>query len=569
MKKFFKSLFSQKGQTLVLYALLASLMFMVGGAAVDLGWYYYNVAKLQNAADAAAMAGALKLESDNDKNPKLVSSYPDENKRWTVDNNSKKSSADKQAEAYLKKNWDTKNKPITNSDKFFLYEGKTDSNLYYVVNLKSDFTHLFSILDSENYGLGKFDIVVNSVAKLDYYFEENQPEPDTSTDDPPSQPEAPPEIKTELKKIVAKNVVSGNWELEKARESNYWKEENAQTELKKNPNNYFIWAAKYNIYPSYKKWLNYNSKANMTDKSPYYRYAEVSVAPGNGEDKTTLSVKGEKFPDSITLGFRQDIVRVENGKNTVFLEDWDIRNPKPPSPYDRKTEVMYININKKSNEQYYWNESCDLRIHNIFNFKVFEPRFKEDENTPSDILWVRVESEAFLPLYMLGINKSSHVQYKSVRQIILNMNEDNTVKDSDGKFKYRPVVLFYLGPEKIDINSTVRDSKPVILNLNKNFRGILFAPYSPVILTGNGHFQGFIVAKEYLTFKEGTDSEHHHKINHSNCPEMWINDYGEVLTERTDITKYGTYDSLNIESFEEYGYNVADDSLDNLLIYSK
>ena len=37
------------------------------------------------------------------------------------------------------------------------------------------------------------------------------------------------------------------------------------------------------------------------------------------------------------------------------------------------------------------------------------------------------------------------------------------------------------------------------LNLEKDFRGILFAPNSPVCIKGNGHkLQGFVVAKEFI-----------------------------------------------------------------------
>ena len=52
----------------------------------------------------------------------------------------------------------------------------------------------------------------------------------------------------------------------------------------------------------------------------------------------------------------------------------------------------------------------------------------------------------------------------------------------------------------------MRDSKPVILNLNANFRGVIYAPNSPVTVIGNGHkFKGFIIAKEFLKLKTDKD----------------------------------------------------------------
>ncbi|MBR0288626.1 MAG: pilus assembly protein, partial [Selenomonadaceae bacterium] len=53
--------FKQRGQVLVLYALLIPLLFLFAGVGLDLGWYYLNVSRLQNAADAAVIAGAYKL----------------------------------------------------------------------------------------------------------------------------------------------------------------------------------------------------------------------------------------------------------------------------------------------------------------------------------------------------------------------------------------------------------------------------------------------------------------------------------------------------------------------------
>ncbi|MBR2733369.1 MAG: pilus assembly protein [Selenomonadaceae bacterium] len=53
--------FLQRGQVIILYALLIPLMFLFVGIGLDLGWYYLNVSRLQNAADAAALAGATEL----------------------------------------------------------------------------------------------------------------------------------------------------------------------------------------------------------------------------------------------------------------------------------------------------------------------------------------------------------------------------------------------------------------------------------------------------------------------------------------------------------------------------
>ena len=62
-KKFFK----RRGQVIVFYALMIPIFLTFAGVGLDLGWYYLNVSRLQNAADASALAGA-KVVIDASKN---------------------------------------------------------------------------------------------------------------------------------------------------------------------------------------------------------------------------------------------------------------------------------------------------------------------------------------------------------------------------------------------------------------------------------------------------------------------------------------------------------------------
>ncbi len=64
MFKRIKQCFIQRGQVAVFYALMVPMILLVGGAGVDLGWYYLNVSRMQNAADAAVMAGAWEFLED-------------------------------------------------------------------------------------------------------------------------------------------------------------------------------------------------------------------------------------------------------------------------------------------------------------------------------------------------------------------------------------------------------------------------------------------------------------------------------------------------------------------------
>ena len=549
-------LLNQKGQTLILYVLLTPMLFFAGGAAADLGWYYLNVAQLQNAADAAALAGAQVINEKN--NSILIRKFPDNeqfSENLSEDIAAKKNDADDRAKKFLNENWN--NGAITSKEN--LYKNESSAlNLYYVVQLDyNSFKHLFNILDN----LGDNKISVSAIAKLNII--------------PPQTPIVEDDTE-ELQRLKAQNVISGNWEVEAAKLSGKrWK---AATERL---DNYYIQNSLH-TYDSDKTWINYNSKTNTYDDGANYRYAIVDVEPANSYARiktdgwTTYTNEKDLYklrnPDSLTFGFRQDITRVLPGgleiqsdgsvkkvgtvTDAAFEKDWDIRRD---DPYNRKTEVRYINQNGGSK---YWYPSCDIRIHNVFDLKNFEVRQdKITEENPYDILWVRIESEAFIPVQWFGVSgKDNHFEYKSVRQIVINAAEDNTIME-EGKYKYRPYVMFYDGPEKIDMDSPIRNSKPVILNLNANFRGILFAPNSPVIINDNGYtFEGFVVAREYYELaKIGSPVKYNDNI--------YVDKFGEVAYSLSSRTKCGTFKNFNIGDFEDYGYEVEDNSQENLFIY--
>jgi hypothetical protein len=54
----------ERGQTLVVAALLLTLLLAIAGIAVDLSWFGFNLIRMQRAADAAALAGVVYLPGD-------------------------------------------------------------------------------------------------------------------------------------------------------------------------------------------------------------------------------------------------------------------------------------------------------------------------------------------------------------------------------------------------------------------------------------------------------------------------------------------------------------------------
>lgn len=62
--KQFNRKYKRRGQALVFYAVLIPTLFAFAGVGLDLGWYYLTVYRMQNAADAAVLAGAWKMLDD-------------------------------------------------------------------------------------------------------------------------------------------------------------------------------------------------------------------------------------------------------------------------------------------------------------------------------------------------------------------------------------------------------------------------------------------------------------------------------------------------------------------------
>ena len=157
--------FKRRGQVLVFYALLIPLLFMFAGVGLDLGWYYLNVSRLQNAADAAVVAGAQKLITTEDfssyEYKGLVDKYS-----GTRDEDKDTKAGDEEAQKYAVKNLgftqdvdfgtaeepDIKTFIIDNWSKggdpkvepeYWLY--KDDDKYYYIVKLTESIQHFFPI----------------------------------------------------------------------------------------------------------------------------------------------------------------------------------------------------------------------------------------------------------------------------------------------------------------------------------------------------------------------------------------------------------------------------------------
>ena len=144
---------------------------------------------------------------------------------------------------------------------------------------------------------------------------------------------------------------------------------------------------------------------------------------------------------------------------------------------------------------------------------------RTDEPNKLDPLFIRIESEE----YNTGSGSTSWVT-NTARDININILADNTPKSTiAGKYYYRPMLFFYDGPVgDNDERGTGRKSRTVTLNLDKDFRGVLYAPNSPVCVQGNGHkFQGIIVA-ERIVDAAGNTIEMPGELNSTTNPDFQL-----------------------------------------------
>ena len=231
-----------------------------------------------------------------------------------------------------------------------------------------------------------------------------------------------------------------------------------------------------------------------------FKYScDVSDIPNYSSTLKSIEAKSEKSNPDITYNFTNKVSSISKADaikyrvHTIFNLDsvWEVRT------------------NKTTSEKY---------------TNYYRGKGKSVPSVPdTDPLYVRIESEE--------LNEADgDKQNTTVRQIFINVNVDNTKATTETYWTWggwvtetvtpRPMVIFYEGPDRgltegvddSDKNSSQsgspkeaypnlswRDSKPVILNLNADFSGILFAPNSPVAINGNGHnFHGFVVAKEFV-----------------------------------------------------------------------
>ncbi|MBQ7705759.1 MAG: Tad domain-containing protein [Selenomonadaceae bacterium] len=550
LKKFFKNKI-QKGQSMVFFAIALPTLFMFVAAVIEFGWWFLNQSRLQNAADAAVLAGVNEILSEADAN--TVLSYDFVNKvpsGYSEIPIAKDAKGDTVALAYAEKNFTYV--PFRNETNFFERHSYRNSKLssatnstaqnyflypmYYEVELRGQVQHLFSILNN----FGEMSLHVKAIAKV-------------------SQ-----SIIAPLEKLKVKNVITGNWEVQnRYQDINKTKVENGQTvweydtkrlEYQNSSGQETLFTGQWNHYKEPNKAIYYTSgdefrrapvdvlvtQKNLGTNQAYKAYGSAFATPANGGNQ----YEWQKV-ESINLDWAQDFGFDWRNKWDYSVADWDIGYKVP------EDVTMLYKWNSKPKTDF----TANTRVHGFINFyeafpsiaKKVDKDGKENDNgnyyySP---LWARIESEPMWS-YLGPTQRQSTLD--TVHQIIISINESNWMEDdnngcpipitapekyhTDEQIIYRPIIFFYEGPETnadnlfllqkekndgipLDYNGlqrpTVRTqyrmSKPIILNLNADFCGVIYAPNSPVVIVHNGHkFKGFVVAKSYKTLKTSAEA---------------------------------------------------------------
>ena len=516
---------SGRGQVLLLWALLIPILILFLGVALDLGWYFFTVSRMQNAADAACVAVVRKFLEGGDeslysdyKDWRLIDGVPTHVVEDPITGNPHiadrdTSEGDAEAKVYVKKDISSESEAwqgnkiadaYTNSATDFEsvlwgYDTEDKNTLYYQVVLSENVSHLFLP--------GWFDpmeVKVQAVSKLTRYYlpksldDGGGDTPDDGGDD-----------------------TSGNTTHEKG--PNLFEQMKA-VELNET---YDSWTAIKNKKGSNAAADNRSvlTTGNWSSSDKNYR-EEVITLNGKGGGLNSTSVKvgtgkvNQTLYDDLFIDWRADIFGALSAGTDL------------PS-----TDSSYV-WNKKSSGSL----KLSNRVYGLINYDGTAYEVRSDKSPP-DPLYAMIESEP--------INADGGVYSSSVRQIIINVNTANTAynlvadgTDSAGNtvyrkvYKYRPILFFYEGPKKLDNDtSTVRDSLPVILNLNADFRGVLFAPNSPVVINGNGHkFEGMVIAKSFVQLAtSGTN-----KNTDISGLTFYTDNYGNIQYQKNSDGSYKT-----------------------------
>lgn len=473
----------QRGQLVLLYALFVPLIFFFVGLTFDLSWYYLNVSRMQNAADAAAVAGAQTLIGEDGSlsycmGKSFVKGYDGKNVKESYQNTS---FGDRTAKTYVGKNlakgntdWNdntiidlwTKNE--LSFDSLLLSEANDTGTLYYHVMLEEEVPHMFLSGLSERFPMNakvSSVVMINQYMKGYDFFEQMKSLEKRQTS-------------SSFDNVKKKNTKSNDEETVAAA-----KERSVLTEIVLDENN--------------------------------HRQVEIFNLSDKDELKKTFDT--QKIFNSLFIGTQS----ISNNKDSRAIH----RIINIDTVYPVRDDNFYSDykvLSKVREDNPAYDDMSDNELISALAKDSFDP------------LFIRIESEA---------------AKDRLRQVIINVNVSNMNEMTD-----RPIFIFYEG----DVNG---NSFPVIVNLNADFRGVIFAPNSPVVINGNDYtFQGFVIADSYVELVTEDDDDNYYPIRDEHENLIYVDYYGNVQYKNQTITPTAKaynlfqtkFDSFELVKFDTY-----------------
>ena len=325
----YKKFFQQDGQTAVFFALLLPVLILFLFVVFDLGWLYLNKSRLQNAAEAAAIAGANQFcaESTEGYNSVMLVYDYDRELNKTIINSTAG------VEQATSDSWKSNLVGNTTSDEDswtkatvtmpvskFLGESADAETIYYEVKLTEDVKHIFKVLDNV-FSTKIPAIAVVEITKVD----------DTQLAELPLLPQM---------QALNETQTMGNWEEQRVA---YNKFKNATAEKYfdsgAEDRNRLYYDGKWNHFQdagdSTKSQLHPKTKAKYNRAQIHYitgeRYKYENIEVGGENSTVTLTkangsydseiIYSDDIVDSLNIDFRQDVELDFSGNLT---DDWDI-----------------------------------------------------------------------------------------------------------------------------------------------------------------------------------------------------------------------------------------------------
>lgn len=537
---------SQKGAVLVFVAFLLPMLVFFGGMAIDFGRAYLYKSDLQNAADAAALAGVVAASKSS--KARLIEDAP-ANKTTPSDVAVIKNRAVSASNVTLVKDIGRAGASDANTKLFTDPQNEEDeeqqnNTYYYMVELTDEVKMVFARLflpDSLLPDGWNIKVVARAWAKAGDGGNDGNDGVD---------------LLTQLQEMVGLEMSSTFNE--------WWKKDVKGTFEEAQTLSYTNTGVQYGADGSRSELFNMDGTEedkNVRKDLFINLKQDVHYETKLTEDFDVTDLQGKSYEEARSLFYNDGKkfvnIIMPNGKVVKGPVTWDtlIRELGPQITYS--SDKTWWNLTNgyltwdaidPEKREIVWKAltssvTATINVTKPFpvrNVAALEKDFSlntEGVRNLQDPLFVRIESEEFNES---GVNNTIH-------DIHINITADNTVKDDETEeYLYRPMVFAYEGPVDVDgKRGEGRKSNTVVVNLGADFRGIIFAPNSSVHINVTGddserrEFRGIIVAKSLV-------DEQGHEIS---MPA------DEVTTDNAAAFQAFYHDTLNLSEavYDDFG----------------